>query len=134
MYVFLARFLNVPKHLLPHERQELSVGTIQDIEDGIRFRRPDEIDRAIHSVFAQENPEALKRFASLALREDLSFHGFQQIESGISLHRDLRSTEFSYVPLAAAGRYIAAHSPTAKVVAQTVSNAIKLQRGEVLHE
>jgi hypothetical protein len=134
MYIFLARFLNVPKRSLPHERREPSVGTIGDVEDAIRLRRPDEIDRSIHAVFAKENPEALQRFVSAALREDLAFHGFQQIESGVSLHRDLRGTDFSYIPLAAAARYIAAHSPTAQFVAQTVSNAIMLQRGEVLHE
>jgi hypothetical protein len=37
-------------------------------------------------------------------------------------------------PLVAAARFLAAHSPTAGFVKQTVDNAIKLQRGEALHE
>jgi hypothetical protein len=41
MYIFLARFLNVPKHVLPHERPEPRTGTIADIESAIELRRPD---------------------------------------------------------------------------------------------
>ena len=134
LYVFLARFLNVPKHPMPHERKEPSTGTIEDIETGILLRRPDEIDRAVHAVFARPDPAALSRFVAASLREDLAFHGFQQIEAAVGLHRDLEGTPEAWIPLAGAARFIAAHAPTARSVHQTVQNAIKLQRGEVLHE
>jgi hypothetical protein len=110
------------------------VGEIADIESGIQLRRPNEIDRAVHAVFMDENPVALRRFVSAALREDLSFHGFQQLEASIGLYRDLIGTEHAYLPLSGAARFLAAHSPTPQSVAQTVSNAIMLQRGEALHE
>jgi hypothetical protein len=98
------------------------------------LRRPDEIDRALHAVFTLDNPMALQRFVSVALREDLDFHGFQQLEAGVALHRDLIGTSESYIPLAASARFLAAHSATPCSVAQTVSNAIMLRRGGTLHD
>ena len=129
MDVFLGRFLNIPRHVLPHERE--SAATVS-IEEAIATRRPDDVTPAVYATRGEEG--LVVRFVRAGLGEDHGFHGFQAIEYGVTLFRALAGRPHAWVALAAAARYLASHSPTPRFVAQTVENAIKLQRGEMLHE
>jgi len=133
MYVFLARFLNIPKHALPHDKPAPCAGDpIGAMEEAIATRRSEDVAAAVFA--AKDDPRLEAAFVRAALREDHGFHAMQAVEYGVSLSRALRGRAAAYVPLAAAARFLAAHSPTPRFVAQTVENAIKLQRGEALHE
>ena len=72
--------------------------------------------------------------SSAAFREDLGFHTVQHLEASVRLFGSLEGHPLRYVPLAGLARWMAAHGPTPRAVRQTVTNAIKLQRGEALHE
>ncbi len=136
MYVFLARFLNIPKHDFEAGARSFEGRSapelIRTLEEAISLRKTEEVAAPILAYWsAGHDVTALcTAFVRAGIREDLGFHGSQAIEYGVTLARALGKP----VPLVAAARYLAAHSPTARFVNQTVENAIKLQRGEALHE
>lgn len=125
-YLWLARYLNVPRVKLPHENGgKAPEATFEELVE----RR--DVDGAAALAFRGPDPAALAR---AAFREDLNFHTVQHVDAALRLHRSLAGHPLQYVPLAGLARWLAAHGPTPRAVRQTVTNAIKLQRGEALHE
>lgn len=76
----------------------------------------------------------LATLVELVVREDAAFHTLQMCEASIRLWRQWEGAPPGRLALIALARYAAAHAPTQRAFAQTVSIAERLQRGEALHE
>jgi hypothetical protein len=70
----------------------------------------------------------------LLLREDRDFHTIQTVEAAFKQYARWHGTDAGTHALIAAGRYLAAHSPTVRAQEQTFSIAQRLHRGERLFE
>jgi hypothetical protein len=68
------------------------------------------------------------------LREDRDFHTIQTVEAAYRQYEYLRGMQAGTHVLVAAGRYLAAHSPTVREQGQTYQIAYRLHRGERLFE
>ena len=73
----------------------------------------------------------LQRLGHILLREDAEFHSFQMLEAAFQEAGEL-DEERAQMTLVAAGRYLAAHAPTARALRQTANLALRLHRGEDL--
>jgi len=135
--VYLDRFLNTPP--APWPDGDAAV----DLDDAIeRFhetcRTEGEVNQAgqaIADYLAAGGSEQRLRseLGSAILREDTGFHTYQAVEAAT---RGATETRDDRVPwyYVAAGRYVAAHTPTRREREQTYSIAERLGRGEKLHE
>ena len=132
-YLYLARYLNVPRVKLPHEAGQALKG---DLEQALERREAEAAAATVHGLL-KGNPSGesvLAALARAAYREDLDFHTHQHLEAACRLFRSLQGHPLQYVPLAGLARWLSTHGPTPRAVRQTVANAIKLQKGEALHE
>jgi hypothetical protein len=68
------------------------------------------------------------------LREDRNFHTIQAVEAAFRQYNLSGRTIAAGDVLVAAGRYLAAHAPTARAQRQTYQIARRLHRGERLYE
>jgi nitrite reductase/ring-hydroxylating ferredoxin subunit len=154
MKVFLDRFLNVPAARLPGAQGrgggEPRAGEHRPFDD--RTGRPDL--RELQQCFNQEGmvDEAgaivhgwlrsggdtgavVKALGSALLAEDAEFHWFQTYEAAV---RQVGSwppgSEQAALILAGTARFLAAHTPTRRELAQVVRIAGRLRRGEALYE
>lgn len=142
MSVYLNRFLNVPPTRLPSERPrpettESACGLLQRLTDLFDTQQPvDEAADLVHRYLAAGHPvDALKRtLGALLLREDAEFHSFQCVEAGFRQSALWSGRPEEETILVAVARYLAAHSPTERSRRQTARIALRLSRGEALHE
>jgi hypothetical protein len=90
----------------------------------------------VHRYMSAGYPvEALKRtLGALLLREDAEFHSFQCVEAGFRQAALWVGQPEEEQILVAVARYLAAHSPTERSRRQTARIALRLSRGEPLHE
>jgi hypothetical protein len=69
------------------------------------------------------------------IAEDAGFHWFQTYEAAVQQSSAWpAASEESALILAGAARFLAAHTPTRRELAQVVRIAIRLRRGEALYE
>jgi hypothetical protein len=68
------------------------------------------------------------------VREDADFPTYQMVEAAVRQYEEWRGMEHSHHLLIAAARYLAAHAPTQREMLQTAETALRLHRGETLHE
>jgi hypothetical protein len=68
------------------------------------------------------------------VREDAEFHTFQMVEAGIKQYDAWGGGAEGTNILVAVARYLAAHAPTQRAQLQTSRVALRLHRGETLHE
>ena len=69
------------------------------------------------------------------LTEDAEFHWFQTYEAAVrQFHAWPAGSEEGALILAGAARFLAAHTPTRRELAQVVNIATRLRRGEALFE
>jgi nitrite reductase/ring-hydroxylating ferredoxin subunit len=139
LHLFLARFLNIPRYRLPHERASEAASadpSLESIQRQIETRKVDEVADSVYAYICSRHAKGdlVRALVHASIVEDHGFHVFQQTEAAVAIARDLGGSPLAYVPLAGLARYLAAHSPTPRSVKQTVDNAIKLQRGGALHE
>jgi nitrite reductase/ring-hydroxylating ferredoxin subunit len=134
MKVFLDRFLNVPAARLP----KASSGDLAEL--GACFDTEGRVDEAGSIVYGYlrgggSRAAAIRALGSALLREDAGFHWFQTYEAAVrqSLAWPEGSEESALV-LVGAARFLAAHTPTRRELAQVVSIAGRLRRGEALYE
>lgn len=139
MSVYLDRFLNTPPTPLPQP------GEAVDDPDELLAGLPallderDQVDEAGQLVAdylsGGGDPERLlAELSRLLLREDRDFHTIQCLEAALRQYRELRGTPAGAHVLVAAARYLAAHAPTLRSQGQTYRIALRLSRGEKLHE
>ncbi len=145
MLVYQARFLNVPAVRLPGEKvlaampsdpQSLLGGVLAvfDAQGG-----EDEAGNLTYRYLTLGCDPAglIKTLGNGVLREDPGFHDFQMLEEGLRLHKGLMEvgkTDAAFQTLVAIARWQAAHSPTRRATTQTYDIALRLSRGEAIHE
>jgi nitrite reductase/ring-hydroxylating ferredoxin subunit len=150
---YLNRFLNVPSVALPSEKGE-SINN-KDIENNrvnITDRFLDTLDKR-HQVneaaklaatclsIEEEGERVLPEiFVHALLREDRSFHTIQMLEAAFRQKTELERLKImeeikpsSHILIAAA-RYLAAHTPSARMQGQTFEIAWRLNQGGKLYE
>jgi hypothetical protein len=143
--VYLDRFLNVPAARLPR------------VEEGARGRPGDPRELLDIMEKQQQVKEAAEWVADYLsrggdkdalfqtlghalLREDAEFHTFQMFEAALVEHDRWAEVDSPLSRRAqdtliiALTRYLAAHAPTAREMAQTAHIALRLHRGEKLFE
>jgi nitrite reductase/ring-hydroxylating ferredoxin subunit len=128
MSVHLDRFLNVPATRLP--QREDGHGVLTELPLLLdQQQRVDEAARLVAS-YTGDPHELVETLVTCLLREDRNFHTMQCVEVAVRQHELLGDT----LPLIAAARYLAAHSPTDRSQRQTYDIARRLHRGENLYE
>jgi nitrite reductase/ring-hydroxylating ferredoxin subunit len=132
MSVHLDRFLNVPATRLP--RPEDGHGVLTELPRLLdKQQRVDEAGKLVAS-YTGDPDELVATLVTCLLREDRNFHTMQCVEAAVRQHELLRGTDEARLPLIAAARYLAAHSPTDRSQRQTYEIARRLHRGENLYE
>jgi nitrite reductase/ring-hydroxylating ferredoxin subunit len=132
MSVHLDRFLNVPATRLP--RPEDGHGVVTELPHLLdKQQRVDEAGKLVAS-YTGDPDELVATLVTCLLREDRNFHTMQCVEAAVRQQELLRGTDEARLPLIAAARYLAAHSPTDRSQRQTYEIARRLHRGENLYE
>jgi hypothetical protein len=141
--LYLLRFLNVPPAKLPGEPGDRlddlpEDGTVlcEQLLDALdRHGAIDEVPRYVARYLAKGH-DAERLLATLAravLREDAGFHTYQMLEAATGQFRHWGNGPEGRPILIAAGRYLAAHSPTERGELQTATVASRLARGQRLY-
>jgi hypothetical protein len=136
-YLYLTRFLNVPPARLPEDaRGAQPDANVERLGTLIELRRIEEAGVAVYTLLRDPaaEREVKRTLAISALREDLGFHTWQQLEACFSLHQQLPEDPRRSRPLSSLARWLGAHAPTPRALYQTVDNAIRLERGDRLYE
>ncbi len=139
MKVFLDRFLNVPAARLPgarapgNERPDLA--QLHNC-----FNQEGMVDEAGAIVYGWlrsggDAPSVVRALGSALLSEDAEFHWFQTFEAAVR-QADAwpPGSEQEALILSGTARFLAAHTPTRRELAQVVRIAARLRRGEALYE
>ena len=138
--VYLDRFLNIPPAPLPThlddeptEARELLDKFLDTLN---RQAQVDEAGRLVARYLSLHHPvEPLVGALTYAVvREDAGYHTYQMVEAAVRQYEEWRGMEQSHHLLIAAARYLAAHAPTQREKLQTTDTALRLHRGEALHE
>ncbi len=139
MKVFLDRFLNIPAARLPG--QHASASEPPDLA-GLKACWDQEgmVDQAGAIVYGWvragcDQSAVTAALGSALLTEDAEFHWFQTYEAAVRQAAAWPiGSEQAALILAGAARFLAAHTPTRRELAQVVSIATRLRRGEALYE
>jgi nitrite reductase/ring-hydroxylating ferredoxin subunit len=137
--VFLDRFLNVPAARLPDRHQTTSgrpdLAQLQTCWD--REGMVDEAGAIVYGWLQSGGEQAvvIAALGAALLAEDAEFHWYQTYEAAI---RQVAAwparSEPAALILTGAARFLAAHTPTRRELAQVVRIATRLRRGEALYE
>ena len=137
---YFDRWFNMPAARLPqHRRDTENLPTDADeLLDGFvsllnMQAKADEGGMYVYRYLSLGHPREalLQRLGHILLREDAEFHSFQMLEAAFQEAEEL-DEERAQMTLVAAGRYLAAHAPTARALRQTANLALRLHRGEDL--
>lgn len=138
MKVFLDRFLNIPAARLPvvHSRAaEPDLGLLQACWD--QEGRVDEAGAVVYAWVrsGRDQGAAIAALGSALLAEDADFHWYQTYEAAVRQAGAWPpGSEQAALILAGAARFLAAHTPTRRELAQVFRIATRLRRGEALYE
>jgi hypothetical protein len=142
MRVYLDRFLNIPAAPLPvdDDREQMAPPVEEfprrflDLLDA--QQQVDAAGAMVYQYLMAGAPLAplYRTLITALLREDAAFHSFQMLEAALQQHRALGNTVAGRLMLVAAGRFLAAHSPTQRELLQTATIALRLHRGDALWE
>ncbi len=143
--VYLDRFLNMPPARLPGERTTDDLESEPSEAEALLARYRDSLDgqkegataaRAVARYLQLGHPtDALfDALTFTVVREDADFHTIQMVEAGIRQYRAWAGQPQANAVLVAVARYVAAHSPTSRARLQTARIALRLHRGEAMHE
>ena len=139
MKVFLDRFLNVPAARLPASHrltgEPSSLSHLQACWD-----REGMVDEAGAIAYGWvrgggDQTAVVAALGSALLAEDADFHWYQTYEAAVRQAATWpRGSEEAALVLAGTARFLAAHTPTRRELAQVVRIAARLRRGEALYE
>jgi nitrite reductase/ring-hydroxylating ferredoxin subunit len=144
MAVYLSRYLNIPPAAIPDgegtKEDDLPAGgtallaALLDAFD--RPRQADLAARIVARYLAGGNPpaELIATLGRALLREDAGFHSYQTLEAGVRQFGEWGDSVAGRHILIGVTRYLAAHAPTMRSIAQTARIAEKLMRGGQVHE
>lgn len=143
--VYKDRFLNLPAAPLPGSKsgfEDLPVGeedlltamrAATDLKGGLH-ELPDLVVRFLRC--GHDPSRLVDILAALTLREDLDFHKLQVLEAVVrqaeAWDRDAMAER--EILFAAAARHLAAHCPTPRAESKMTRTALRLHRGDALHE
>ena len=133
--VYLDRFLNVPAARLPKLEGDARLEELQACWD--QQGRVDEAGAIAYGWLRNGgDPAALVAALGRALlAEDAGFHWYQTFEAAVrQFHAWPAGSEEGALVLAGCARFLAAHTPTRRELAQVVRIATRLRRGEALFE
>ena len=139
MKVFLDRFLNVPAARLPGARApENERPDLAQLHNC--FNQEGMVDEAGVIVYGWlrsggDAASVVRALGSALLSEDAEFHWFQTFEAAVR-QADAwpPGSEQEALILSGTARFLAAHTPTRRELAQVVRIAARLRRGEALYE
>ncbi len=132
--VYLDRFLNVPAARPPE------VGAVDLDALAACWDQQGQVDRAGAIVYSWVRSKgdpapAIAALGHALIAEDAEFHWFQTVEAAVRQARAWPDgSEPQAVLLAAAARFLAAHTPTRRELPQVVRIALRLRRGDNLFE
>ena len=136
--IYLDRFLNIPAARLPAADP---AGAAADLADLQRcWDREGGVDEAGTLVYRYltgggDPAGAIAALGRALLTEDAEFHWFQTYEAAVRQFAAWPAgSEEGALILAGTARFLAAHTPTRRELAQVVSIATRLRRGEALFE
>ncbi|HXW38955.1 MAG TPA: hypothetical protein VEJ44_04610, partial [Acidimicrobiales bacterium] len=142
MRVYLDRFLNVPAARLPSRGTSSAARSdpaeLADLQ--ACWDQEGRVDEAGSIVVdwlrsGGDRTAVLAALGSALLAEDAEFHWFQTYEASVRQSAAWpEGSEESALVLAGAARFLAAHTPTRRELAQVVRIANRLRRGEALYE
>ncbi len=132
--VYLERFLNVPKRPLPDASlpDASAADLLATFDTHGRIDEAGEITAAL--VRSGGAGEVVRTLGHGLLREDAGFHEYQILDAALS-----QATRFDGRPeaehvLVGASRFLAARYPTVRARRQTFDIALRLHRGEAIHD
>ena len=142
MSVYFDRFLNVPPARLPgrdtleDEPADASALLAQFLEALDSRHKVPVAARAVarHLNLGHPLPPLVDALTLATVREDADFHTIQMLEAGISQYREWQGRPEGTSILVAVARYLAAHAPTQRARLQTARIALRLHRGDSLHD
>ncbi|MFB6282614.1 MAG: Rieske (2Fe-2S) protein [Halobacteria archaeon] len=138
--IYLDRFLNTPPAEIPEGEEGRDSDEVMDgLMETFEREGREEVDRAgrLTATYLESGGdiEELKQSLGHALlREDVGFHGRQNLEAAFNLHRKTEDPERAEIHLVATSRYLSAHTPTRRSGEQTFQIARRLHQGERIHE
>ncbi|HYT38536.1 MAG TPA: Rieske (2Fe-2S) protein, partial [Acidimicrobiia bacterium] len=141
--VYLDRFLNIPAARLPGPASPGSGGggdagdlaALQGCWD--QEGRVDEAGAVVyrHLAAGGDPDRVIALLGRALLSEDAEFHWYQTYEAAVRQYQAWpRGSEEGALILAGTARFLAAHTPTRRELAQVVTIATRLGRGEALFE
>ncbi len=134
MKVYLDRFLNVPAARLP----DATTGDLADLQACWDEQGKVNEAGAIVAGYLRGggSPDlAVAALGRALLAEDAGFHWYQVVEAGVrQFHAWPEGSEEGILILSGVARFLAAHTPTRRELAQVVHIATRLRRGEALYE
>ena len=139
MSIYLDRFLNMPAMPLPGGTPDPNVTSNQldRLLDMVNVRQQvEESAKAVSDYLAGDGStaELLATVGRMMLREDADFHAFQIVDASFRQMELREGTESGRHVMIGLSRFLAAHSPTPRAEGQTYQIALRLQRGEALHQ
>ena len=138
--VYHNRFLNVPPAHLPgpadHTETDPRTLLASFLTSLDQRAEVEQAARIVATYLGQDHPVGplIDTMARATVREDFDFHTLQCLEAAVRQYREWAPSPEANVFLIAAARYTAAHSPTERGQLQTAEVALRLNRGEALHE
>jgi hypothetical protein len=120
---------------LPTDEEDLlaAMQTATDTKGGLS-RLPDRVVRFLRC--GHDPARLVDALAGLTLREDLDFHKLQVLEAVVrqaeAWGRDAAAER--EILFAAAARHLAAHCPTPRAESKMTRTAMRLHRGDSLHD
>ena len=133
--VYLDRFLNVPAARLPRVDGPIDLADLRECWDA--QGRVDEAGALAYGWLRGGGAPGLlvAALGRALLAEDAGFHWYQTYEAAVrQFHAWPPGSEEGALLLAGCARFLAAHTPTRRELAQVVRIATRLRRGEALFE
>ncbi len=137
MSIYLDRFLNIPAARLPSPNGASVNGQLSKLTGLLdQQQQVNQVgEQVAHFLYGGGEPERLlAQLGKLLLREDRDFHTIQSVEAAFRQANLFADRPEAIHALIAAGRYLAAHSPTVRAQGQTYQIAQRLHRGDRLFE
>jgi hypothetical protein len=139
MSIYLDRFLNMPAQRLP-EAARTAVNGEQIRAEVLKCmnvqQQVEEVAQLVSDYLAgSADPRGIMiTLGHAMLREDAGFHAFQIVDAAFKQYQARRGTDAGRHVLIGMARYLAAHAPTPRATGQTYHIALRLHRGEALHQ
>ena len=137
--IYLDRFLNMPAQRLPEPSPSPlpPKDQLDRLLDLVNSRQ--QVEECAHAVSgylagAGSADSLMATMGNMMLREDSDFHSFQIVDAAFRQFQERQGTESGRHVMIGLARFLAAHSPTPRAEGQTYQIALRLHRGEDMHE